>query len=103
MKNPFQKTALAVACLALSQTPALAGKNSVAEFDSSEAESLGWRVVDDGVMGGRSKGNIKVSDDGILTFSGKLSLENNGGFSSLRTEKLKMLSLIHISEPTRRP
>ena len=90
MKNPFRKTTLAVACLALSQTPASAGKNSVAEFDSSEAESLGWRVVDDGVMGGRSKGSIKVSDDGILTFSGKLSLENNGGFSSLRTERLKM-------------
>ena len=90
MRNPFQKATLAVACLALSQTPASAGKNSVAEFDPSEAKSLGWRVVDDGVMGGRSKGNIKVSDDVILTFSGKLSLENNGGFSSLRTEKLKM-------------
>jgi len=90
MKNPFRKTTLAVACLALSQSPAVAGKKSVAEFDASEAKSLGWRVVDDGVMGGRSKGNIKVSDDGILTFSGKLSLENNGGFSSLRTERLKM-------------
>ena len=90
MKSLFRKTTLAIACLALSQSPAVAGKNSVAEFDASEAKSLGWRVVDDGVMGGRSKGNIKVSDDGILTFSGKLSLENNGGFSSLRTERLKM-------------
>tara|TARA_B100000900_G_scaffold341830_1_gene305006 strand:- start:1616 stop:3331 length:1716 start_codon:yes stop_codon:yes gene_type:complete len=90
MKSAFQKTTLAVAYVALSQSPAVAGKNSVAEFDASEAKSLGWRVVDDGVMGGRSKGNIKVSDDGILTFSGKLSLENNGGFSSLRTERLKM-------------
>lgn len=90
MKRLFRKKTLAVACLAFSQAPALAGKNSVAEFDRKEADSLGWRVVDDGVMGGLSKGKIQISDDGVLTFSGKLSLENNGGFSSLRTDDLKM-------------
>lgn len=64
--------------------------NSVAEFDKAESDSLSWRVVDDGVMGGLSKGNFGVSDGGILTFKGTLSLENNGGFSSIRTEKVKM-------------
>lgn len=43
-----------------------------------------WRIVDDVVMGGRSDGNFKISDDGYGEFSGKVSLENNGGFSSLR-------------------
>ena len=90
MKNGFQKTTLVIACFALSQSSGLAGQKSVAEFDVKEADSLGWRVVDDGVMGGLSKGKIEISKNGILTFSGKLSLENNGGFSSLRTGDLKM-------------
>ncbi len=67
-----------------------AAVNSVAEFDKSESDSLSWRVVDDGVMGGLSKGNFGVSSGGILTFRGTLSLENNGGFFSIRTEKGKM-------------
>ena len=67
-----------------------AAENSVAEFDKSDSDSLSWRVVNDGVMGGLSKGNFGVSGKGILTFRGMLSLENNGGFSSIRTEKVKM-------------
>ena len=90
MIDTIRKTAFAIACVALSQSTSMAGENSVAEFDRKEADSLGWRVVDDGVMGGLSKGKIQISNDGILTFSGKLSLENNGGFSSLRTGDLKM-------------
>lgn len=43
-----------------------------------------WRVVDDVVMGGRSNGNFKLNTDGHAVFSGKVSIENNGGFSSLR-------------------
>lgn len=43
-----------------------------------------WYVVDDGVMGGRSRGDFSISQDGIGIFKGTVSLENNGGFSSLR-------------------
>lgn len=43
-----------------------------------------WRVVVDGVMGGRSTGRVTQQETGILTFSGNLSLENNGGFSQIR-------------------
>ena len=42
-----------------------------------------WRSVDDGVMGGLSAGAMVQSGEG-LKFTGKLSLENNGGFSSVR-------------------
>ena len=85
-KNSFYLTlTAAVLCLPLS-----ASTRSVAEFDQEEAKQLGWRVVNDGVMGGLSKGNLKVDKDGILTFKGDLSLENNGGFSSIRTETLAM-------------
>ncbi|MFI8378801.1 CIA30 family protein [Leeuwenhoekiella sp. NPDC079379] len=43
-----------------------------------------WQVVDDVVMGGRSSGSFKLNKDGNGEFSGHISLENNGGFSSLQ-------------------
>lgn len=61
------------------------GAEHIAEFTPADAKALDWRVVDDGVMGGVSQGNFTISDDGILRFFGTLSLENNGGFSSLRS------------------
>lgn len=51
--------------------------------DSAEAER--WVVVDDVVMGGRSASEI-VFQDGRAVFTGMLSLENNGGFASTRTQ-----------------
>lgn len=45
-----------------------------------------WRVVNDGVMGGISTSGVKVSDEGTVLFSGSVSLENNGGFASLRSQ-----------------
>ena len=42
-----------------------------------------WRSVNDGVMGGRSSGGMMQAEEG-LRFTGELSLENNGGFSSVR-------------------
>ena len=38
-----------------------------------------WRVVNDGVMGGLSKGTKKLTANSML-FKGKVSLDNNGGF-----------------------
>ena len=43
-----------------------------------------WRVVDDVVMGGVSKSKITINEVGNGVFSGHVSLENNGGFSSVR-------------------
>jgi hypothetical protein len=44
-----------------------------------------WQIVNDGVMGGKSQGTIKtMGDHGV--FSGDISLENNGGFSSTLRE-----------------
>jgi hypothetical protein len=49
-----------------------------------------WITVDDPVMGGRSTSNAREveSEDGepALRFAGEVSLENNGGFCSTRTE-----------------
>ena len=46
-------------------------------------EAQNWVIVNDTVMGGRSKAAITLKD-GSLVFSGDLSLQNNGGFASTR-------------------
>jgi len=42
-----------------------------------------WLAINDGVMGGISSGRMVQSGD-VLRFEGSLSLENNGGFASVR-------------------
>ncbi|MFC2080100.1 CIA30 family protein [Bacteroidota bacterium] len=51
---------------------------------SFKSEPNDWYVVDDGVMGGRSQGTVGLSAEGHGIFQGNISLENNGGFSSIR-------------------
>ena len=53
-------------------------------FENPETEPE-WHSVNDGVMGGLSQGQAEMKD-GVMVFSGVLSLENNGGFSSVRTK-----------------
>ena len=45
-----------------------------------------WQAVNDNVMGGVSDGRFKITADKTMEFSGRLSLENNGGFASVRTK-----------------
>lgn len=65
-------------------------------FDSDEAEIMEvfnfdtltdseWRIVNDGVMGGRSQGFVETTD-GAMHFHGEL-VTQGGGFTSVRTEK----------------
>jgi hypothetical protein len=49
------------------------------------AASLQWQSIDDGVMGGLSSSQASFSPACKLIFSGTVSLENNGGFASIRT------------------
>ncbi len=51
---------------------------------SNASDSSDWRIVDDVVMGGRSSGNFFINKEGNGVFEGRVSLENNGGFSSVR-------------------
>ena len=54
-------------------------------FDfSTDTDPAAWRVVDDVVMGGRSDGHFSINEAGNGVFFGEVSLENNGGFSSVR-------------------
>jgi len=64
-------------------------------FDSQSPDNTeNWYIVDDVVMGGRSNGQLEWTKEGYAKFSGTISLENNGGFSSLRYvfEKTKVAS-----------
>lgn len=46
-----------------------------------------WRIVNDGVMGGRSSSTLRRDEEtGAAVFEGALSLENNGGFASFRAD-----------------
>ncbi|MEM7699517.1 MAG: CIA30 family protein [Verrucomicrobiota bacterium] len=65
----------------LEEQPWLWRGQTIAEFDGSDFHGPDWSIVNDGVMGGLSEGNEQISEAGVLTFSGELSLENNGGFS----------------------
>lgn len=51
---------------------------------TSDSDISNWRILDDVVMGGRSNGNFKLNSNGHGEYSGEVSIENNGGFSSLR-------------------
>jgi monofunctional biosynthetic peptidoglycan transglycosylase len=44
-----------------------------------------WYTVDDVVMGGVSNSRVEIVEPNSLFFSGNMSLENNGGFSSVRS------------------
>ena len=54
------------------------------DFDAG-VSAEGWRPVNDTVMGGISRSTFEVLPDGYGRFAGTVSLENNGGFASVRT------------------
>ncbi|UMB55066.1 CIA30 family protein [Lutibacter sp. A64] len=49
-----------------------------------------WCVVNDVVMGGKSTSEVMLNKNGNAVFKGKVSLENNGGFSLLRHRFYKL-------------
>jgi NADH dehydrogenase [ubiquinone] 1 alpha subcomplex assembly factor 1 len=60
--------------------------------------NLGWQIVNDTVMGGRSKSRFDT-ENGQLFFSGVINT-NGGGFASLRSDRqdwdLSMFSVIRL-------
>ena len=54
-------------------------------LDFGKGQVTSWRALNDGVMGGRSIGVVQY-DRKSMTWAGTVSLENNGGFSSVRSE-----------------
>jgi len=50
----------------------------------STTNTAAWQVVNDDVMGGVSTGRFELAN-GVAMFRGEVSLENNGGFASVRS------------------
>ena len=63
--------------------PLLMSSTLIYDFNSN-SDIRDWRIIDDVVMGGRSNGSLKLNKEGHAIFSGDVSLDNNGGFSSVR-------------------
>ena len=63
---------------------ALLVATTLLDFDD-EADAALWRPVGDVVMGGVSSSAFGIAEPSIARFSGNVSLENFGGFASVRT------------------
>ena len=84
---------LALPLLILMGSFVMAEEKPLTLFDFTGADAAkDWQTVNDGVMGGVSEGKFQIADKKTLEFFGTLSLENNGGFASVRT-KAKTLGL----------
>jgi hypothetical protein len=68
---------LSIILMTMSTTPVMI-------YDFSANDNLkGWFIVNDDVMGGRSKSTFEISPNQTGIFKGTVSLENNGGFASI--------------------
>ncbi len=61
----------------------LAAEKTLFDFHT-RTDAAAWQVVNDDVMGGVSTCSFTVTND-VAVFRGEVSLENNGGFASVRS------------------
>jgi len=82
---------LVLAAPIVSAAPEEGGKREqmIFTFDNSQ-DAEPWLAVNDNVMGGVSDGRVRMTDRGTLEFFGSISLENNGGFASIRSRRADM-------------
>jgi monofunctional biosynthetic peptidoglycan transglycosylase len=82
-----QFTMLAWACLTLTMNAETASDKILFDF-ATATNSSAWQIVNDDVMGGVSTSRFEVFTNGAV-FSGAVSLENNGGFASVRSSPVR--------------
>ena len=58
--------------------------------NAMDLNEIKWRIVNDSVMGGISESAMQPVE-GAMRFAGILSLENNGGFASVRSREIDPL------------
>ena len=63
-----------------------AASGNVVVAGSSKLSGGDWYVVNDTVMGGVSSSEVDATEGEGVVFRGTLSLDNNGGFASARTD-----------------
>lgn len=62
----------------------ITNKNEVLLEDFTPDSHLRWQIINDGVMGGLSDSKMEITEESLGRFSGRVSLQNNGGFASTR-------------------
>lgn len=72
---------LLISVLLAATMTATSGSSPIFEFGASETS---WFIRNDAVMGGVSSSRLRI-DDGVLTFTGRVRLENGGGFAGVRS------------------
>jgi monofunctional biosynthetic peptidoglycan transglycosylase len=63
-------------------------ENMILDFTDAQT-APNWEAIDDHIMGGCSQSKPEQIDNVGLRFSGIVSLENNGGFASIRSDSAK--------------
>jgi monofunctional biosynthetic peptidoglycan transglycosylase len=71
-------------CLALTMNADTNAGKALFDFQTTTNQA-GWQVVNDDVMGGVSRSAFTVTN-GAAVFRGEVSLANNGGFASVRSQ-----------------
>lgn len=72
--------------------------NSRVIFDFNTQNNISnWRIINDAVMGGMSKGKFSLNENNKGVFEGVVSIENNGGFSFLR-HRFQQLNIAEFSK-----
>ncbi len=74
-----------IASIAMSISPIL-----VFDF-SKDADINNWRIEDDRVMGGISQGKFELNKEGHGHFYGIVTVESNGGFSSVQNNNYDLV------------
>jgi monofunctional biosynthetic peptidoglycan transglycosylase len=80
--------ALAWMCLAILMKADAASDPILFDFRTGTNQPA-WQVVNDDVMGGVSTSRFQIVTNGGAVFSGVVSLENNGGFASVRSQPVR--------------
>ncbi len=81
---------LVAGCLVMAGSILMAAEDDRMLFEFGDPEvAQRWETVNDGVMGGVSDGQFKISNQ-TMEFFGTLSLENSGGFTSVRSGPAKL-------------
>lgn len=79
---------LAWGCLAMTMNADAASEKILFTFQGDTNAPV-WQIVNDDVMGGVSTSRFQVLTNGVAVFSGVVSLENNGGFASVRSSPVR--------------
>jgi len=59
-------------------------EKTIIDFSAPDEQDR-WEIINDAVMGGVSASRVSITDNKAALFQGVLSLENYGGFASMRT------------------